>query len=1114
MSPRSPHLYYILPGCWELKMNNKYMRYYKNFKPPPFAPTYRPTEEEFDDPIEYVKKIKPEAEKYGVVKIKPPKSFQPPFAIRSENFTFTPRVQRLNEIDGLIRLRLLFEMEITAFWELQGFDLKPPTIDNKYIDLYKLSRSVVEKGGGEYLTQQKKWYQVGKQLGLTSHQCPRLHDIYYKWVVPFEKCLKEIEEERELNGGSETECIQNVDGRRRIVEPKSRMMAGYRNPPKGKKTKDDSVDDVVCKHCKKGDDEDRLLLCEECNAAQHTYCCNPPLTDVPETEWRCYQCIKARVKSIGENFGFHDAQQEYNLVTFAEFANSWKRDYFQKKILETTPEEVEREFWRKVADLNCDTSVKYGADLLASKVGSGFPILSGSQKAGQKRRKSDANWKKYAEHPWNLNNMPILKGSVLSHIDSGISGMMVPWVYIGMCFTTFCWHTEDHWTYSINYMHWGERKIWYGVSGAEGEKFDEVVNNLVPDLFQKHPDLLHHLTTMINPMILIENGIHVYTVHQEPGEFVITFPRAYHAGYNEGLNCAEAVNFAPPDWLRLGRLCIADYAKVHRKCVFSHDELVVRMVEKVGNMDFFMKCALYDELEKIVSKESKWLARFPKSKHRYERTKFERIYDDQRECIFCKTTLYLSALECKHARLSCLRHSDHLCEKCVGEDYYVKYRYTIDELTDMRKDVASTVEHYVKWKEKATAFLHCSDTLKPSLEDICELVNLSTVQRLPSCDLMEKLNCIIKDCKSVFDMVENLLSPLNRNKTYDFDCVMKLKEKIDKLPCPLPNNLSGFHQFFGRLVEWKNRAKNMDIVSCGEGIDYESIISELKRLIAEADFFHIVLPEVERLKQKLVVHSWLRDAYKLLRWRYSCNRKKLDGGYFPKAALEEPQKWRLKEVEKLIDDGTRLMETNGEIQDVVDEVHSCMKLGWNKEFSAEKILLNERNEGVGVERANEIWGDFEVCDWLSMEKLDELRNEIVKARNIQKLYIEGKGRSDITFSDLETYDGLCSQSFFMNHSRTHLEIIEARSALQDFMKDIESLFSDTSTNYTLYEASSFNSYFEIYHIDGSLCPSIFALRELNMKRNTQETCGCAESHPNEEVSLICCLCRGKTHGSP
>lgn len=48
------------------------------------APTYYPTKEEFQDPLAYIAKISPEGEKYGIIKIVPPKDYHPEFSLKTE----------------------------------------------------------------------------------------------------------------------------------------------------------------------------------------------------------------------------------------------------------------------------------------------------------------------------------------------------------------------------------------------------------------------------------------------------------------------------------------------------------------------------------------------------------------------------------------------------------------------------------------------------------------------------------------------------------------------------------------------------------------------------------------------------------------------------------------------------------------------------------------------------------------------------------------------------------------------------------------------------------------------------------------------------------------------
>lgn len=75
----------------------------------------------------------------------------------------------------------------------------------------------------------------------------------------------------------------------------------------------------------------------------------------------------------------------------------------------------------------------------------------------------------------------------------------------------FAWHREDMDLFSINYLHLGKPKLWYGIPPEEADKFDSIAKSLFPNASQECSEFMRHKTYMICPPQLIQKGM---TVHK------------------------------------------------------------------------------------------------------------------------------------------------------------------------------------------------------------------------------------------------------------------------------------------------------------------------------------------------------------------------------------------------------------------------------------------------------------------------------------------------------------------------------------------------------------------------------------------------------------------------
>lgn len=317
---------------------------------------------------------------------------------------------------------------------------------------------------------------------------------------------------------------------------------------------------------------------------------------------------------------------------------------------------------------------------------------------------------------WNPHVAALLPKSALSPMVSVIPGINSPWLYMGMRYATFALHVEDHHLYSLSYLHTGAAKHWYVVPEAEADKLEALLRELVPELFKANPAALHSVSLLISPLELRKHGIRVYKIVQAPGTIVITAPRAYHAGWSEGFNTAEAINLAPSRWLQHGRKAVASY-RAHRRPIFSHDRLVLTLCAAIPPAWTAVDVArLKDDLVAMLDTEEQaritWqdkgfqaVAAIQDMPHSIGHiTTAMREADEKHECRLCFASCYLSYLTCgccKAKTIQCL-----LCRHyggCARQDKKLHIKIPLQQIRDSVAAVEQRLASLISAKQEPEA---------------------------------------------------------------------------------------------------------------------------------------------------------------------------------------------------------------------------------------------------------------------------------------------------------------------------------------------------------------------------------------------------------------------------
>nr|XP_034980604.1 protein Jumonji isoform X2 [Zootoca vivipara] len=481
-------------------------------------PIFKPSAKEFHDPLIYIESIRAQVEKYGMCRVVPPPDWRPECKL-NEEMRFVTQIQHIHKLSRRWGPNVQRLACIKKHLKSQGITMDElPLIGGCELDLACFFQLINEMGGMQQVTDLKKWNKLADLLRIpksAQDRLAKLQEAYCQYLLSYDSLSAEEHKKLEKEVLFEKEVLEKRKG---PLEVHSENNYEFQSLPRYE-PKNGLINGVVHKNGFR-------------NKAKEV--------EVPQKTGRrrLFSQEKETVKEEEENKGvlsdLHKCVykgRSVSLTTFYRTARNIMNMCFNK---EPTAAEIEQEYWRLVEQKDCHVAVHCGK-VDTNTHGSGFPV-----------GKSEP----FSRHGWNLTVLPNNTGSILRHLGA-VPGVTIPWLNIGMVFSTSCWSRDQNHLPYIDYLHTGADCIWYCIPAAEEKKLDKVVHTLLQANGTPGLEMLES-NVMISPEVLCKEGIKVHRTVQQSGQFVVCFPGSFVSKVCCGYNVSETVHFATTQWTSMG----------------------------------------------------------------------------------------------------------------------------------------------------------------------------------------------------------------------------------------------------------------------------------------------------------------------------------------------------------------------------------------------------------------------------------------------------------------------------------------------------------------------------------------------------------------------------------